>query len=378
MTTPEDLFASKHYVATRRPIAKAWNLPGWCYTELAFFEREIDRIFRREWIFAARDEQIAEPGDYIALELAGVPIILVRGDDGVVRAFANTCRHRGCQIIKSTGHGQDLACPYHSWLYSLDGKLLSAPTEMERSIGFSKHDFGLLPVHIAGWGGFLWVNFAPRPPEFAAHLGNLPELLATYCCEELRLARRVEYDVTCNWKFYVENLKDAQHVTTVHARSISAYASTQKYWRERQATTGNLVSTFMGYPGSAALLRGDTGFPCIPDATGTTAPLIFPNLYISCTVDCAWYIVVHPASPDRCRVEQGALFPKAIFDRPDYEEIATRYFRRLDMTQAEDNVICTQQHCGVRSPFHRPGRYAEKELLVHRTVNWILDRVLDA
>jgi phenylpropionate dioxygenase-like ring-hydroxylating dioxygenase large terminal subunit len=163
----------------------------------------------------------------------------------------------------------------------------------------------------------------------------------------------------------------------VHARSINTYASAQKYWRERQAATGNLVSTFMGYPGSAALLAGDTGFPSIPGTAGTTAPLVFPNLYVSSTVDCCWYIVVHPVAADRCRIEQGALFPNSVFERPDYHEIAARYFRRLDMTQAEDNIICAQQQRGVRSALHRPGRYAEKEALVHHTVSWILDRVLD-
>lgn len=377
MSLPENLFAPEHYAASRRPVAEAWNLPGWCYTEPAFFDREIDRIFRREWIFAAREEQIADPGSYLAVELAGIPIVLTRGEDGLVRAVANTCRHRGCRIVEGSGQRRDLLCPYHSWLYGLDGRLLSAPTEMGGSVGFNMEDFGLLPIPVAGWSGFLWVNFAAEPTALDAHLGNLPDLLLAYRCDEMRLARRVEYEVACNWKFYVENLKDAQHVTTVHARSINTYASTQKYWRERQATTGNLVSTYMGYPGSAALLAEDTGFPSIPGTAGTTAPLIFPNLYVSCTVDCAWYIVVHPVAPDRCRVEQGTLFPRDAFARTDFDEVAARYFRRLDMTQTEDNVACAMQHRGVQSPFHRPGRYAEKEILVHRTVNWILDRVTD-
>jgi hypothetical protein len=137
----------------------------------------------------------------------------------------------------------------------------------------------------------------------------------------------------------------------------------------------------MGYPGSAALLKGDEGFPRIatldPEKIGTTAPFVFPNLYISCTVDCAWYIAVDPVAVDRIRLEQGALFPKAVFDRPDFTEILPRYFERLDMTQAEDNEICTLQHRGLSSPFSTPGRYSAKEALVHKTVNWILDRVID-
>jgi choline monooxygenase len=381
MARPDDLFAAEHYAAVRRPVGEAWNLPGWCYTEAAFFAREIERIFRREWVFAAREEQIPAPGDYLALEIAGIPLLLVRAGDGIARAFANTCRHRGCLIAEGSGHARDFTCPYHSWLYSLKGELLSAPTEMSESVEFKLSDFGLLPIRLEDWGGFLWVNFAPDTPGLEAHLGNLPELLAPYACGDMRLGRRVEFDVPCNWKFYVENLKDAQHVTTVHRRSINTYASPGKYRREQQRTIGNVLSTFMGYPGSAALLAGDSGFPPIAgleaDRLGTTAPLVFPNLYISCTVDCAWYIAVHPVAVDRSRVEQGALFPRAVFDRPDFDEVAGRYFRRLDMTQEEDNDICARQHRGVASPYHRAGRYATRERLVRHTVNWILDRVLD-
>ena len=137
----------------------------------------------------------------------------------------------------------------------------------------------------------------------------------------------------------------------------------------------------MGYPGSAALLKGDTGFPMIAGleetTAGTTAPLIFPGTYISCTTDCAWYLNVNPVAVDRITLEQGALFPRETVARSDFAEVAPKYFRRFDMTQAEDNEICELQHRGLSSPLSRAGRYSTKEALVHQTVNWILDRVLD-
>jgi phenylpropionate dioxygenase-like ring-hydroxylating dioxygenase large terminal subunit len=380
MLTPSDLFNPAHYAASRLPVAEASNLPPWCYVEPAFFNREIDRIFRREWLCVAREEQIAALGDYLALDVAGVPLLLVRDKAGVARAFSNTCRHRGCIVAQGTGNRKDIVCPYHSWLYALDGTLLSAPTDMGDSVGFDKADFNLIPVRLDSWGGFLFVNFSASAPDLATHLGNMPDLLRHYGCETMRIGRRLDFDVACNWKFYVENLKDAHHVATGHASSINAYASTTKYWREVQPTTGNLVSTFMGFPGSAALLRGEQGFPFIESlkgqTPGTTAPLIFPNMYLSCTMDCAWYIIVHPVAVDRCRVEQGAIFPASVFERPDFDEIAPRYFRRFDMTQAEDNAICELQHRGLLSPYATQGRYSARERLVHQTVNWILDRVL--
>jgi choline monooxygenase len=380
MPTPPDLFDPVHYAKTRLPVDQAWNLPRWCYVEPAFFDREVERIFRKEWLCVGRVEQIANPGDYMTLDIAGVPLLLVRDKAGTAHAFANTCRHRGCIVARGSGNRNDFVCPYHSWLYALSGELLSAPTDMEESIGFDKADFSLNAVRLDTWGGFMFVNFSAEAADLATHLGNLPELLRHYACDAMTIGRRLDFDVACNWKFYVENLKDAHHVATVHARSINAYASTKKYWREVQPTTGNVVSTFMGYPGTAALLQGERGFPMIEslkDQTlGTVAPLIFPNMYLSCTIDCAWYIIVHPVAVDRCRVEQGAIFPRGVFDLPDFDDIAPRYFRRFDMTQAEDNEICELQHRGVLSPYAVQGRYSARERLVHKTVNWILDRVL--
>jgi len=381
MHEPDDLFSPQHYESVRRPIGEAFNLPPWCYTSKRFFDREVERLFGKVWNFVGRAERIARPGDFFTCEVATVPLLIARGADGEARAFANTCRHRGCPVARGEGNVRTFVCPYHSWTYSTSGALMTAP-DMDGLVGFDPKDYSLTPVKLESWGGFMFVNLDPHSSSLADYLGNLPALLADYDCSHMALGRRVEYDVPCNWKFYVENLKDAMHIPTVHRNSISRYAPVKKFWREVQKTNGNMVSSFMGYPASAMLFPDDAGFPPIAgldmEKAGTTAPLIFPNLYISCTVDGAWYIHVNPVAPDRIKLEQGALFPVDSLDRPDRDEVLPRYFRRLDMTQAEDNEICALQHVGISSPLSRPGRYGMKEALVHQTVNWILDRVLDA
>ncbi len=381
MREPEDLFSSVHYADVRRPVGEAFNLPPWCYTSPRFFQREIERLFAKVWNFAGRAERISKPGDYFTTDIATVPLLIARGADGKPRAFANTCRHRGCTVAKGEGNTRAFVCPYHSWTYSSSGDLIAAPTEMGESAGFNMKDYGLTQVRLESWGGFMFVNMDPTAPGLIEYLGNLPQLLKDYDCENMTLGRRLEFDVNCNWKFYAENLKDPLHVTSVHRDSISKFAPVKKYWREVQKTNGNMISTFMGYPASAMLFGDDAGFPMIKTLdkkkAGTTAPLIFPNLYIACTIDGAWYIHVNPVAADRIRLEQGALFPRESLATPGRDEILKRYFRRLDMTQAEDNEICTLQHKGLNSPLSRPGRYSTKEALVHQTVNWILDRVLD-
>jgi choline monooxygenase len=380
MREPEDLFSPAHYAAVRRPVGEAFNLPPWCYTSPRFFEREIELVFGKVWNFVGRAERIARPGDFFTVDAATVPLLIVRGADGEARAFANTCRHRGCAVARGEGNTRAFVCPYHSWTYSSSGELLSAPTDMSECTGFDMKDYSLIPVRLETWAGFMFVNMDKNAPSLRAYLGNLPELLQDYDCANMTLGRRLEFDVNCNWKFYVENLKDPLHVTTVHRNSISKFAPVKKYWREVQKTNGNMISTFMGYPASAMLFPDDEGFAPIKsldmEKAGTTAPLIFPNLYVACTVDGAWYIHVNPVAADRIKLEQGALFPRESLARSDRDEVLKRYFRRLDMTQAEDNEICALQHKGLNSPLSRPGRYSTKEALVHQTVNWILDRVL--
>ena len=110
-----DIFAPSHYEAARRPLETAEPLPPWCYTSPEFRAWEIERLFRRNWLCVARVDEIAAPGDYLACAVAGVRVILVRGRDGVARAFANTCRHRGAMLLDGNGNCRAIQCPYHSW-----------------------------------------------------------------------------------------------------------------------------------------------------------------------------------------------------------------------------------------------------------------------
>jgi phenylpropionate dioxygenase-like ring-hydroxylating dioxygenase large terminal subunit len=143
MHEPDDLFSPAHYAAVRRPVGEAFNLPPWCYTSKRFFDREIERLFGKVWNFVGRTDRIARPGDYFTCETATVPLIVARGADGVVRAFANTCRHRGCPVAKGEGNARTFICPYHGWTYANEGRLVGAPTDMDASVGFDMKDYSL-------------------------------------------------------------------------------------------------------------------------------------------------------------------------------------------------------------------------------------------
>ncbi len=384
MQLPADLFHPRHYEAVRKPLLQAETLPTWCYTSDAFYQREVERIWRKAWNFVGHIDQVAKPGDYLAMEFAGVPLIIVRGKDNVIRAFANACRHRGSTLLDDgQGHCGAIVCPYHSWSYGLDGTLLGAP-EMHKTEGFKPAENGLVELRFGTWGGFLFVCFDDAAPPLATWLGGLPEKLQCYALDDMVLARRKVFDMACNWKIFVENAKESYHIGTVHKATINKYASARSagYWVEEPS--GEYVITFAQHENSMALLQGDAGFPSIEtlagrrEAGGTYAPLLYPSTYLACTIDCAWYLELHPLGPNRTRLVHGALFPRSRMQRPDFEQLAANYYKRWDITIEEDIIASDRQQKGVTSPYCRPGRFSHREPLVHTIDNWVLDQVLDA
>src|SRR5258708_33512951 len=152
-------------------------------------------------------------------DLVGESIIVLRDKVGRLRAFANTCRHRGTRLLDGKGNCKSIACPYHAWVYALDGQLISS-LGMEETIGFDPLSYGLTPVRLEDWDGFLFVNFDAGADTLAAYLGDLPARFAAYNFADMICVRRKEYDLTCNWKLYVENAMEDYHTPTVHRKSI--------------------------------------------------------------------------------------------------------------------------------------------------------------
>jgi len=382
MIAETEMFDPRHYEAVRRPLLDAETMPVWCYTSEAFYRREVERIWHKAWNFIGAADRIPNPGDYFTIDFAGVPAIVLRDGEGRLRAFANSCRHRGSALLEGSGNCRLIVCPYHSWSYHLSGALAGAP-EMHETRDFAASDNGLVPLALDSWGGFLFINFDPDPAPLAQYLGDLPQKVASYRLDQMACARRREYVIECNWKLFVENAKESYHIGTVHRQTINRYASARSsgYWVEE--AKGQYCVTFAQHEGSMALLKGDTGFPTnesldgTRESGGTTAPLIYPSTYLACTIDCAWYLELHPLGPRRTRLVHGALFPKDRLARNDFEEVAKNYYKRWDITIDEDIVASERQQRGLDSPFARPGRFSHREPLVHEIDNWILDRVLD-
>jgi choline monooxygenase len=371
------MFSPERYRAVRRKYLEAERLPGWCYTEQAFFDREVERIFKKNWIFVGREEQISAPGDYLTTELFGESIIVVRADDGSISAHANSCRHAGTRLLDAAGHCAHFICPFHGWTYSLSGQLLGAPRTRD-VVDFDKSENGLWPVHVDRYGGFIFVNLSPDAPSLATHLGNLPDLFASYDLANMVCVRRADYEVASNWKLYVSVDMESYHAPYVHPQSIG------KQVVSRQPVQGRWETLYMESDRTIAMVQGDQsgGFPHIKSLTGKPAAgtyfsMIYPSLLLITTVDAMWWIHKMPTAIDKTSVHAGFCFPRETVARPDFEEIAVRYHRRWDQVIDEDNRIIEAQQAGIRSPSYRPGRYADPEEVCHAVDNWILDQVLD-
>lgn len=370
-----NVFDPSLYEPVRLPLATAEPLPPWCYTTDQFYRAEVERIFLKTWNFIGRLEMVPTPGSYYALNFVGVPLLIVRDKDETVRAFLNSCRHRGTPLVKGCGTTRMLTCPYHSWTFATDGRLVSAPG-MRDAPGFSLEDYGLKPVRLETWAGFIFVNFDDEAPPLSAHLGNVADHLGSYRFEDIIVTRRKEYDLKCNWKAYVENAMEAYHTPTVHKASIGLQVCNVV------DSAGEWVGLHEEHEGTEAILEGDESpFPFIPSLTGladkgTYFVLIYPSTMLACTRDCAWWLEVQPLGPARSKVVIGSMFPKTTAARPDFEEVVKLYYKRWDKSLPEDNWVSELQHEGLSPYFKTSARLSSLEPLVHTFGNWVLDKVL--
>jgi choline monooxygenase len=373
---PESMFDPALYESARLPTLEATSLPAWCYTTRQFYDREVERIFRTAWNFLGREDEIANPGDYMTFELCGEPILVVRDKAGMLRAFATTCRHRGTKLLDGSGNCRAISCPYHGWVYALSGKLVGA-AGMEETLEFDKKEYGLVPLRLESWAGFLFVSLDRHAAPLAEYIGDLPGRLASHDAAELVCVRRRAYDVACNWKIYIENAMEDYHTPTVHRLSIGKQVTSPERGQ------GEWQGLHMPAQSTIALLPEDlvSALPPIPTldtkaTQGTYFMMIYPCTFLAATQDCFWWLQEFPQGPDRTKVVIGSCFPRATVARPDFAEKVEKYYRRWDRSIPEDNAISERQQAGLHSSFSVPGRLSFREPIVRDIANWVLDRVL--
>ncbi len=191
-------------------------LANYFYRSPAVYRRELDKLVFRSWIYAGHTSELSQPGDYLLLAIGEDSLIITRDDSGELRALHNTCRHRGARLCEETrGRRKTLVCPYHGWVYRLDGTLKAA-REMDRLPTFDENAYGLKRARLVEYMGLVFINCDPDAADFLAPLQRLEPSLSAYDLAHARVAHKATYRVDANWKLALENYLECYHCSTAH------------------------------------------------------------------------------------------------------------------------------------------------------------------
>ena len=345
-------------------VGAAATLPPACYTAPEVLAAERSGLLSRSWLGVARADEWREAGDYAVLDLAGTSVIVLRDEEGRLRAFANTCRHRGTRLLEGRGNAARIRCPFHGWTYGLDGALRGAP-RMGATQGFRRAGMGLVELRTAERGGFLFVALSDETPGIDEWLGAFDALHAPWRLGELVTTRRRELEVDCNWKLFLEVFNESYHLEYVHAETFGGL------YLEPEAPDpvgGCVQSSFSPTAGTGGLKAGDQAhiLPAMPglgarEGAGTRYTWVFPVLTFAAGSEALWAYAARPLGPRRCRVTQWVCFPPRTATTPGFEAKAERYYARMDEALAEDIAVLERQQRGMESPFARAGRWSDLE-----------------
>jgi Rieske 2Fe-2S family protein len=268
------------------------------YRSEAALELERRRLFSRSWALVGITDQLDTPGSYLTVSVGEIPLVVVRGADGALRAFHNVCRHRGVTLLTGSGClGRFVTCPYHQWSYGLDGALNRVPQLDDQYPGLDVAGWGLRPAVVSEWHGMVFANPDPDPPALDDALGELGRRIDPYLSGPLVEVGRADYVAECNWKFLVENHVDVYHLWYLHNRSLAMYEHREFSWEmlDDNWWSREPLKDRSAAPSRLAWLER-------PEREGIGAHLLFPNLMIVTTGDFfATYDAV-PLAPDQTRL----------------------------------------------------------------------------
>ncbi len=341
------------------------SLPGWLYHDPEFFEAEKAAFLRAAPQVVCHESDIAEAGEWRSIDYLGESVIVIRGDDGDARAFANVCRHRGSRIVDGTGGcAKVLTCPYHAWSYARDGRLVGVPHRQEYP-GLRTEDHGLFPVALEKWRGFLFVTLEDGAPPVAEMMAPYDAEVAPYRFEELRAIGRVTLRPRpLNWKTIADNYSDHLHIPVGHPGLTRLfernYRIEAKDWVDRME--GDLVEKQSANPSERAYQK------YLPEADHLPPShrrkwlyyKLFPNVAFDIYPDQVDFMQFLPVSSTETVIREISY---ALPDRRR-EMKAARYlnWRINRRVNAEDTELITRVQKGMESANYMPGPLGTSEV----------------
>jgi Rieske 2Fe-2S family protein len=366
---------------TLQPFGRARMLPRPAYLDPAVLEWEREHLFDGGWVCAGRASDVAEPRSQAAVKVGATGVLLVRDARGTLRAFANICRHRGHELLPCGARTvrNTLLCPYHAWAYDLDGSVRNIP-HAGHVDDVDAGELGLLPVAVAEWGGWVFVNVDGRAAPFDEHVGGLAELTANWQCERLVVGATSTYELCANWKVPIENYHECYHCPLIHPELCRVTVP------DSGVNVDDLPGAFVG----GAMVLDERAATMSFDGTSGGVPLpaltpeqrrqvlyvgIFPNLLVALHPD---YVLTHritPVTPTTSRIECQWLFDPTAVGAPDFDPSYAVDF--WDVVNRQDWAAVESVQRGIDSPQFVPGVFVEREDAVYHFATMVAAAYLD-
>ena len=344
----------------RAELAEASTIPASWYVDTRIAELESKTVFSKSWQMVGRADQVEEPGQFVTANVAGEPIVVVRGNDSVRRGFFNVCRHHAAAVVtEPCGQASILHCPYHGWNYGLDGGLKGTP-EFEGVKNFDRQKNGLVPVKADIWESFVFVNLDPQAAPLKTFLGGLVKRVGPLGLSKLHHFDRRVYDIHCNWKVFVDNYLDGgYHVPHLH-KGLNSVLDYKQYTIENEDRYCLQ---------SSPMVSGTEDAATATTRKGNRAWYFwqYPNLMINHYRGYMDTNLVLPVDADHCRVIFDFYFAEIDEVHSEYNQQSVAVGARV---QEEDLGICEAVQRGLKSRAYKAGRLSVRreagEHLFHR------------
>jgi phenylpropionate dioxygenase-like ring-hydroxylating dioxygenase large terminal subunit len=364
-------------------VETARTLPPECYTQDAFYEFERDAIFGHSWLYLCHQSEIPNAGDYVSVTMANEPLIVTRDKDMSVHALSAICRHRSFPVERGQGNAKFLRCPYHSWTYGLDGRLIGAPDMAPgHALADLRANTCLPSFQVEIWNGFIFANFDSNAPPLAPTLGRLNNELEGYHLDDLVVARTVVLqNLPWNWKNMLENALDAYHTSYIH-KGYHEQAPARLVQFAEFLPEDNAVLRFAPLlkPGGGFLNEdGTAAFPILPGVRGEQLGRILyasvpPALFMSVKPDNAMIFRVAPESAGSIALTATWLFAPTTIEMPEFEELMNRQLDFFDIVNGQDMDANARTYEGLNSRFAVRGPYSAQESSLPQFNEWLYRR----
>jgi glycine betaine catabolism A len=361
----------------RQPTVTASLLPPRVYHDPEVLAYELESWFANGWVCVGREEDIELTGQYFLTKLCDENLIILRDKDHIIRGFFNFCRHRGATLVtEPTGRIPRFQCPYHAWVYDLDGTL-HKPRHTDLLENFDLGEWGLVPVALDVWQGMIFVNISGNAGTLASYLDDMPAYFERYDLAGLRRAKQIDYDVKANWKAIIENYSECYHCPGVHPQLNRITPYNLGEWIP---TSGPWRASWMPVTGDHDTLTMDGQLHGRDFIGGTTEEdhkkiyyfVVWPNMLVSLHPD---YLMTHrlvPLAPDRTSIACEWFFEPESMAKPDFDPSDAIDF--WDLTNRQDWEVCELQQEGTRSRAYTAGRFTTMEGGVHNFDAKVADR----